>query len=102
MSVLLQRRFSENDKDTSMGLDGFKGHLSFPKFDRCNESPRGISNKFSRDPYNDDPRFAVYEAQLHQMERTNQHLTMKLKHGIRGVVPEEDENEDDDGGLGDM
>ncbi|KAL2480525.1 Uncharacterized protein Adt_33491 [Abeliophyllum distichum] len=46
---------------------------------------------FSGDLHNDNPRFALYEAQLRRMERTIQRLTANLKHSIPEVVPEQDE-----------
>ncbi|KAL2512867.1 hypothetical protein Adt_18467 [Abeliophyllum distichum] len=43
---------------------------------------RGTSNQFSRNPQNDDPKFALYDAQLRRMKRTIQRLTANLKHSI--------------------
>ncbi|KAL2505167.1 hypothetical protein Adt_20788 [Abeliophyllum distichum] len=60
------------------------------------EAPEGISHQFSGDPQNDDPWFAMYEAQLRQMQRDIQ----RLKDSIPGVVLESDEDEDK--GLGDL
>ncbi|KAL2466727.1 Uncharacterized protein Adt_42578 [Abeliophyllum distichum] len=56
---------------------------------------RGTSHQFSGDSQNNDPRFAMYEAQLRQM----QHEIEILKNRIPVVVPVEEENGDGDEGL---
>ncbi|KAL2525835.1 Uncharacterized protein Adt_10889 [Abeliophyllum distichum] len=68
----------------------------FPSLDSTatSKAPQGTSHQFSRDPQNDDPRFAMYKAQIRRMQRKNE----LLKNSILGVVPGEDENE----GLGDL
>ncbi|KAL2454067.1 hypothetical protein Adt_48432 [Abeliophyllum distichum] len=50
--------------------------------------------QFSRDSQNNDPQFAMYEAQLCRMQRKIE----LLKNSIPVVVPQEDEDED----LGDL
>ncbi|KAL2461223.1 hypothetical protein Adt_44643 [Abeliophyllum distichum] len=55
-------------------------------------------DEFSGDLQNDDPRFAMYKAQLRRMQRKIE----LLKNSIRVVVPEEDSNEDADEGLEDL
>ncbi|KAL2480616.1 basic-leucine zipper transcription factor A-like [Abeliophyllum distichum] len=55
----------------------------------------GTFHQFSGDLQNEDPRFAMYEAQLCQMQQKIQ----RLKKSISGVVPEE---EDKDKSLGDL
>ncbi|KAL2512454.1 Uncharacterized protein Adt_18054 [Abeliophyllum distichum] len=62
----------------------------------------GALNQFSGDSQNDDQRFPMYEAQLRRIERTIQHLTANLKNRIPEVVPKEDEDDDDSGGLGNL
>ncbi|KAL2532484.1 hypothetical protein Adt_05835 [Abeliophyllum distichum] len=91
----------ENDEDRSVGLDGFPNGTSLSiDSTAASKAPRGTSNQFSGDPHNEDPWFALYEAQLCQIERTIQHLMANMKHSIPGVVPEKNEN--DGGDLGNM
>ncbi|KAL2480740.1 hypothetical protein Adt_33706 [Abeliophyllum distichum] len=94
-SVLLQRRFSENDEVTSVGLTGSEEHISLPRFYRCIEAPQRTFHQFSGDPHSDDHRFAIYKAQLRRMQREIE----LLKNSILVVVPEEEDNEDTDEGL---
>ncbi|KAL2525805.1 hypothetical protein Adt_10859 [Abeliophyllum distichum] len=56
---------------------------------------RAIAKEFSGDSQNNDPRLAMYEAQLHQMQREIE----ILKNRIPVVVPAEEENGDKDEGL---
>ncbi|KAL2526274.1 hypothetical protein Adt_11328 [Abeliophyllum distichum] len=60
--------------------------------------PQGTSHRFSGDPRNNDPQFAMYEAQLCRMQQKIE----LLKNSITVVVPEEDDNEDADEGFGDV
>ncbi|KAL2474907.1 Uncharacterized protein Adt_35643 [Abeliophyllum distichum] len=75
-------------KDTSPSLD----------LTAASEAPQETSHQFSRDPQNNDPQFAMYETQLRQMQREIE----LLKNSIPVVVPKEDENGDEDEGLGDF
>ncbi|KAL2491736.1 hypothetical protein Adt_27364 [Abeliophyllum distichum] len=97
--MLLQSRFSENDEVTSVGLDGVpKGTSTFLDLTAASKAPQGTFHQFSGDPQNNDPRFAMYKAKLRRMQRKIE----LLKNIIPVVVPEEDENEDKDEGLGDL
>ncbi|KAL2498341.1 Protein DA1 [Abeliophyllum distichum] len=58
-------------------------------------APQGTSHQFSGNSENNDHRFAMYEAQLRQM----QHEIEILKNRIPVVVPAEEENGDEDEGL---
>ncbi|KAL2469757.1 Uncharacterized protein Adt_37893 [Abeliophyllum distichum] len=60
----------------------------------ASKAPEGTSYQFSGDPQNDDHWFAMHEAQLCRIQRKIQ----RLKNSIRGVVPEE---EDEDEGIRD-
>ncbi|KAL2491729.1 hypothetical protein Adt_27357 [Abeliophyllum distichum] len=98
-SMLLQSRFSENDEVTSVGLDGvLKGTSPSLDSTAASKAPQGTSHQFSGDPQNNDPRFAMYKAKLRRMQRKIE----LLKNSIPVVVPEEDENEDKDEGLGNL
>ncbi|KAL2486193.1 Uncharacterized protein Adt_30949 [Abeliophyllum distichum] len=71
-----------------------------PSLDSTSASkvPQGTSHQFSGDPQNNDSWFAMYEAQLRRMQ---QEIEL-LKNSILVVMPEEDENGDDDEGLWDL
>ncbi|KAL2486931.1 hypothetical protein Adt_31687 [Abeliophyllum distichum] len=73
-----------------------------PSLDSTDASkpPQGTFHQFSRDPQNDNLRFAMYEAQLCRML---QEIEL-LKNSIPVVVPEEDKDEDkdEDEGLEDL
>ncbi|KAL2504987.1 hypothetical protein Adt_20608 [Abeliophyllum distichum] len=62
------------------------------------KAPQGTFHQFFGNAQNNDPRFAMYEAQLRRMQ---QEIEL-LKNSIPVVVPEENKNEDEDEGLGDL
>ncbi|KAL2480043.1 hypothetical protein Adt_33009 [Abeliophyllum distichum] len=73
-------------KDSSPSLDSTA----------ASKAPQGTSHQFSGDPHNNGPQFAIYEAQLRRMQWEIELLI----NSIPVVVLEEDENGDEDEGLG--
>ncbi|KAL2542852.1 hypothetical protein Adt_03830 [Abeliophyllum distichum] len=71
-------------KGTSLSLDSTAASFA----------PQETSHELSRDSQNNDPRFAMYEAQLRQMQREIE----ILKNRIPVVVLAEEENGDEDEG----
>ncbi|KAL2480307.1 hypothetical protein Adt_33273 [Abeliophyllum distichum] len=58
----------------------------------ASKAPQGTFHQFFGDSQNDDPRFAIYEAQQRRMKREIE----LLKNSIPEVMPKEDENADED------
>ncbi|KAL2480025.1 nuclear transcription factor Y subunit beta [Abeliophyllum distichum] len=58
----------------------------------ASKTPQGTSHQFFGDPHNNDPRLAMYEAQLRRMQQEIEFL----KNSIPMVVPEENENGDEE------
>ncbi|KAL2541606.1 Uncharacterized protein Adt_02584 [Abeliophyllum distichum] len=84
------RRVGRISKGTSPSLDSTT----------TSKTPQETFHQFSGDPQHDNPRFAMYEAQLRRMLQKIE----LVKNSIPRVVPEKDENEneneDEDEGLG--
>ncbi|KAL2527224.1 hypothetical protein Adt_12278 [Abeliophyllum distichum] len=81
------------------GLDEFR-RAPLPPYIRPlhRRAPQVTFHQFFGDPQNDDPQFAMYEAQLHRMQQKIE----LLKNSISVIVPEENDNEDVDKGLEDV
>ncbi|KAL2474611.1 hypothetical protein Adt_35347 [Abeliophyllum distichum] len=99
--TLLLLRDSETQQWPDI-IESFQTFCTLWNGNWVNQQTAGTSNQFSRDPQNDDPRFSMHEAKLHRMDRTIQRLKVNLKRSILVVVPDEDEDKENSGGLGDL